>query len=115
VGSSRAPAELFESESIQLTEESLARASISLGQDLSIFGFPGDGASKRAEPKCKAFPGDPEWASGQVWGLLSSLVGGSLHRPAPLAAACYKSSEWNVFSESQCLDVAGNWSLSTLQ
>jgi hypothetical protein len=119
-GSSATPAALFESESIQLTDASLAAAGEAWG-NLADFDFADGQLAKRAvrqrrrDSTCKTFPGDAEWPSEAQWELFDLLIDGALHKPAPLASVCYQSSQWGAYDVGRCADISGNWSISNLQ
>ncbi|KAL2757706.1 hypothetical protein ACRALDRAFT_1074639 [Sodiomyces alcalophilus JCM 7366] len=112
-----APAELFDTEAIQLTDESLASL-IGSFDNLELFDFADGSLAKRdANPqsnlRCKTFPGDPDWPSDFVWNLFNVLVGGALRKPAPLAAPCY-AGVFGPVNHGECQRVAGEWTTSKL-
>jgi hypothetical protein len=48
--------------------------------------------SRTARPRCKAFPGDPEWPTDDEWSRLNKTLGGALLKPFPPASVCYTTS-----------------------
>ncbi|ROT35392.1 FAD-binding domain-containing protein [Sodiomyces alkalinus F11] len=116
-GSSFAPAELFEAETIQLTDESLASLAGSF-DNLEIFDFADGKIAKRDEDAeeeldCKVFPGDPEWPSEATWDLFNILIDGALRKPLPLASVCYDGA-WGPVDQAECERVASQWQTSQL-
>lgn len=118
--STRAPAELFDIETIQLTDDSLAKLEGDFDEeDLELFDF-ADGriqkrsVSRRQAQRCKVFPGDPNWPNNVVWGLFNLMTGGALREPTPLAAPCYDG-PWGPYDQGECNRVTGEWMTSKLQ
>jgi hypothetical protein len=48
--------------------------------------------SPTPRPRCKAFPGDPEWPTDEEWSRFNKTVGGALLKPLPPASVCYTTS-----------------------
>ncbi|KAK8021317.1 hypothetical protein PG990_006455 [Apiospora arundinis] len=79
--------------------------------DFSAIAF-GDRATARAVPqpqpqpqqeqqqRCRIFPGDDLWPSGEEWAHLNSTLGGALLRPTPPGAVCYP--EHPVYDAARC-------------
>lgn len=120
--SSQSPAgvELFDAETVQLTEEVLRDVnSKENGTDLlSMVGFgddPGAAAAalSRRDSACKAFPGDWNYPKQIVWSLFDLLLGGALIKTTPIAAPCYKSS--GLYDEAKCADVSTRFTTADLQ
>lgn len=117
---SKASAELFESETIQLTDESLASLEGSL-EGLELFDFENGKLLRRDAVEddsehldCKVFPGDAAWPSDATWDLFDILIDGGLRKPAPLASACYQDA-WGPVDKEECDRVTAGWQTSKLQ
>jgi len=59
----------------------------------------------RSSPRCKVFPGDPNWPSEREWASFNSSIDGALLKPLPPQAVCYSSSP--VFNTTFCNAIAG--------
>lgn len=104
--------DLFDFEKLQLTDQALADcANQGLG-DISPFSFrrPHPGHPK-PRPRCKTYPGDPDWPTDKTWHLFDHLLGGVLIKTVPEAAVCYP--EWGHYSASECAELTATWENST--
>lgn len=108
-------APLFESETLQLTDESLAL----LNKNQSIyFDFAKNETALSTRTfglgnGCKVFPGDWLWPSEWVWWLFDELLGKALIKTVPLAASCYKS--WPEYDANECETLTSEWTDSNIQ
>ena len=104
---------LFESETLQLTDESLSH----LAKNQSVyFDFAKNETStlqSRTFGACKVFPGDWLWPSEWVWWLFDELLGGALIKTVPEAAPCYGSE--GSFSSPICQALTSSWNNSSLR
>ncbi|KAJ5397076.1 hypothetical protein N7509_005189 [Penicillium cosmopolitanum] len=108
--SSNAP--LFESETLQLTDESLSHLS---KNQSAYFDFAKNDSSLHTRTfgnGCKVFPGDWLWPSEWVWWLFDELLGGALIKTVPLAASCYKS--WPEYDANECETLTSEWTDSNI-
>jgi hypothetical protein len=116
--SSKAPAKLFESETIQLTDAGLEGLAKSI-HGIEMFDFADGKLSKRhaaeEKNKCKIYPGDAEWLSQDAWKLLDFLIDSALLKPTPIAAVCYSSPQWGVYDAGACANITRHWNESYLQ
>ena len=62
---------------------------------------------------CKAFPGDAEWPSPQVWDQFNQTLNGALIQTVPLAAVCYR--DWPEYNPERCNAITNRWNNSALQ
>lgn len=114
-GVSKSGAPLFQSETLQLTTESLSH----LDQNHSaLFDFGQNETDLKprtwgAWVHCKVFPGDLLWPLPFVWDLFDRLLGGALIKTVPLAASCYSS--WSEYDRNECETISEQWSDSHLQ
>ncbi|KAL4954439.1 hypothetical protein BDW69DRAFT_205191 [Aspergillus filifer] len=106
VSSSATP---FAGEAVQLTDDDLA--SIQNKSIANLFQFSNESATSSAlrtiQHRCKLMPGDEEWPSEVVWEVFNLLVGGSLLKPAPLAAVCYP--DWPEYDADACSTITTDW------
>ncbi|KAJ5918308.1 FAD linked oxidase N-terminal [Penicillium verhagenii] len=108
---SQAGAPLFESETVQLTDQSLSTLNSS---QAALFGF-GKNSSRPStlqRGQCRLLPGDKSWPSDSVWGQFDELLGGALIKTVPLAAPCYPSSP--EYDSDTCKNVTDEWTNSNL-
>ncbi|OKL61707.1 hypothetical protein UA08_02339 [Talaromyces atroroseus] len=109
---------LFLCETIQLTDETLSRAALSIQNktisDLFSFGpsFKNLSDAQKLPHSCKLLPGDALWPSDTVWKTFNDLLEGSLIQPEPLAAACYP--EWSDYNVETCATITAQWMNSDL-
>ncbi|RAH78903.1 FAD binding domain protein [Aspergillus japonicus CBS 114.51] len=105
---------LFAGETIQLTEDVLNGLRVGLSDEslLDLFSFGSAQPQAKTIRPCKTMPGDPAWPSRSTWDLFDQLLGGSLLRPAPIAAPCY--SGWSQFNNATCFHLSMNWINSSL-
>lgn len=103
---------LFDSETVQLTDQSLSTLN---STQAALFGFGKNGSrpSTLRKGECKLFPGDKSWPSESVWGQFDELLDGALIKTVPLAAACYPS--WPEFDSDKCDNVTADWTVSYMQ
>lgn len=109
---------LFPYEAVQLTESALARADTALNNaTLSrLFAFGASNSTNSSgtpQHRCKVMPGDATWPTESTWGVFDQLLGGSLLKPAPLAASCYPN--WPEYNTEQCSEITSNWLDNSLQ
>ncbi|KAJ5594341.1 uncharacterized protein N7459_000549 [Penicillium hispanicum] len=109
---SQAGAPWFESETIQLTEQSLSHLHRNQST-LFAFGNSTDARlNTRSTGECKVFPGDFWWPLPIVWDLFDVLLGGALIKTVPLASSCYSS--WPEYNSKQCATITSDWTDSSL-
>jgi len=77
----------------------------------ALFGFEKTSQSSRKpgdRPRCKAYPGTPEWPPAIVWKAFDLILGGALVKTVPLAAPCFNSwpSERN---DTRCAFINAHW------
>lgn len=114
---SNASAELFVSETGQLTTDVLANLTDLQLSSIDLFTFD-DGNSTNssvatrsvcASGTCKVYPGDAQYPSSLVWDIFGLLVGRkNLIKTVPIAAPCY--TNWGVQDADRCSFVLNNWS-----
>ncbi|KAL4969926.1 FAD-binding oxidoreductase [Aspergillus stella-maris] len=106
VSSSATP---FAGEAVQLTDDDLA--SIQNKSIANLFQFSNESATasalKTTQHSCKLMPGDDGWPSEVAWEVFNLLVGGSLIKPAPLAAVCYP--DWPEYDADACSTITTDW------
>ena len=109
---STAGAPLFESEKVQLTEQTLSHLS---RNESALFNFGNNGSalSTRSSGECRLMPGDFSWPLPIIWELFDDLLGGALIKTVPLASSCYSS--WAEYDSNQCDAITSNWTNSNLQ
>ncbi|KAI1135180.1 FAD-binding domain-containing protein [Hypoxylon sp. FL0543] len=110
---SNSTADLFEGETLQLTEAVIANLTSLELSNITLFSFQNDSRAaetiaKRAIPGvCKTYPDDPFWPFPSTWGLFNVLLGGGLIQTVPYASSCYDSfGDHNV---SRCDFITNNW------
>jgi hypothetical protein len=111
-----AGASLQESETLQLTDEVVARLSADqiTSEFAEYFTFENSaiasGTRKQhgASATCKTFPGEPTWPGDNVWKVFSELLGGALIPTVPIAASCYDT-QWGEKDANKCADVTKNF------
>lgn len=107
--------DLFESETLQLTDAVIANLTALELSDVSLFAFADSPAvedtaslvEKRAAAVCKTYPGDALWPSGLVWTLFDILLGGALIKTIPYAAPCYD--DFGKINKNKCDFLSNNW------
>lgn len=117
---SSAGVDLFDSETVQLTEQTLisANAQTNVTDVLALVGFENDTDSEATELSrrsgvCKTFPGDLNYPKSLIWSVFDLLLGGALIKTTPIAAPCYESS--GVYDEAKCADVLNRFTTANLQ
>lgn len=110
---------LFEAETVQLTEDVVADLKTSdndtIAEYAHLFAFDStaSSATKRSQQRrtasCKAAQGTSAWPSKIVWGVFDLLLGGALNTITPLASVCYKNSPYNNYDAAKCATVSANW------
>ncbi|KAI1842226.1 hypothetical protein JX266_011634 [Neoarthrinium moseri] len=119
--SSNSTADLFNSETLQLTDYVLANLTDLQLTNITLFAFDNatadnvtsGGLSKRTFfPRCKTYPGDFLWPSRYLWKLFDVLLGGALIETVPYAAACYD--DFGKFNQQQCGFLTDNWTNGSL-
>lgn len=113
-----ADVDYFEFETAQLTPQVIANLASEGAVDVSPFDFavPGESSTQKGipRPRCKAYPGTPEWPSDLVWKQFDTLLGGRLVKTVPLAAPCFNS--WpQVKDEARCAVVKSRWGTPRFQ
>lgn len=89
-----AAAQLLPFESIQLTQEDVAAfPAVDFGDRETAPPW------NSPTPRCRAWPGSPDWPTESEWEQLNTTLGGALLRPLPAASACYWGDNYN---ESLC-------------
>ena len=115
--------QLFEAETVQLTNESLQSvvdAKKLNASDAALFDFEDGqiekrGLDTRGRSSCKTSPGDILWPNKLVWTIFDLLLGGGvLEKPPPIGAVCYKD-PFGVYNKDDCTEVIDNFTNSTLQ
>lgn len=114
-GVSKSGAPLFQSETLQLTAESLSHLD---RNHSALFDFGQNETDLKprtwgAWAHCKVFPGDLLWPLPFVWDLFDRLLGGTLIKTVPLAASCYSS--WSEYDRNECETISEQWTDSHLQ
>jgi hypothetical protein len=104
-------AQLFQWETLQLTQPVLANLTNMNLTDVALFRFPT--ASSASTSQCKVFPGDANWPSPVAWKVLNLLTGDALIQSVPLAAPCYNG--WPEYNASACASITSQWSDPHLQ
>ncbi|KAI4650735.1 hypothetical protein J4E93_003092 [Alternaria ventricosa] len=110
---------LFESETIQLTDNVVAalRQNPELADYASLVEF-GDGANStlsvrarraRRALRCKTMPGDDLYPSQAAWADFDQLLGSALEKIIPIASPCYKNSEYNNYDAAKCANLVKNF------
>ncbi|EED18847.1 conserved hypothetical protein [Talaromyces stipitatus ATCC 10500] len=107
---------LFPSETVQLTDDVIAAISRELQDNstASLFMFGSDAlstANSTAKSHCKPLPGDSSWPSPSEWNTFNSLLGGSLIKASPAAAACYGLE----YSAEKCASIISDWDTEGFQ
>ena len=106
-----AGAQLFQWETLQLTQPVLANLTNMNLTDVTLFSFPT--TSSASTSRCKVFPGDANWPSPIAWEVLNILTGDALIQTVPLAAPCY--SGWLEYNATACASITSQWSDPHLQ
>ena len=117
---SSAGVDLFDSETVQLTEQTLinTNAYTNTTDVLALFGFENGTDSQatklyRRGGVCKTFPGDWNYPKSLIWSVFDLLLGGALIKTTPIAAPCYESS--GVYNEAKCADISNRFTTADLQ
>ncbi|KAJ5288663.1 hypothetical protein N7478_001693 [Penicillium angulare] len=105
---SLAGAPLFESETFQVTNKSLAALK---PNQTALFGFQNSSVGHNQHRKrCRLLPGDKSWPSDSTWSQFDEILGGALIKTVPLAASCYPS--WPEYDSGKCKYISTNWTVS---
>ncbi|KAI1391408.1 FAD-binding domain-containing protein [Hypoxylon trugodes] len=110
---SNATADLFEGETLQLTDAVLANLTNLQLSNVTLFSFPDNSTTTEALAKrtslggCKTYPTDPYWPFPTTWALLNFLLGGALIQTVPYAASCYDS--FGNYNATKCAFITNNW------
>ena len=104
-------AELFEWETLQLTQSVLTNLTNLALTNIKLFEYPTTTTGSTAD--CKVFPGDPYWPSPVAWEILNVLSGNALIKTVPLAAPCY--SDWPEYNAATCASITSQWNDPHLQ
>jgi hypothetical protein len=108
--------QLFDTETVQLTEDvlSILQNDPATAEYASLFEF-GDTknatakAHSRRSLRCKTMPGDSLYPSKLVWGLFDGLLGGALEKIVPIGSVCYKDSEYKNYNAERCDYITKNF------
>lgn len=109
-----ATSDLFEAETLQLTDAVLANLTRLELTNVTLFSFQNESDSK-AEMlaksmffgKCKSYPGDFLYPPKILWKLFDILLGKGLTETVPYAAACYDS--FGNYDAAKCDFITNNW------
>ncbi|KAJ5162211.1 hypothetical protein N7492_007603 [Penicillium capsulatum] len=106
---SKSGASLFESETFQLSAQSLSHLNRS---QAALFDFAQNATDLKARTwdlftGCKVFPGDLLWPLPFVWDVFDTLLGDALIKTVPLAASCYSS--WPEYDKTVCETISSHW------
>ncbi|OTA91975.1 hypothetical protein M434DRAFT_388087 [Hypoxylon sp. CO27-5] len=110
---SNSTADLFEGETLQLTDAVIANLTDLELSNITLFSFQNESSSaetlaKRAIPGvCKTYPDDPYWPFQSTWALFNVLLGGALIKTVPYASPCYDS--FGDHNASKCDFITNNW------
>ncbi|OTA67783.1 FAD binding domain-containing protein [Hypoxylon sp. EC38] len=110
---SNSTADLFEGETLQLTDAVIANLTDLELSNITLFSFQNESSSaetlaKRAIPGvCKTYPDDPYWPFQSTWALFNVLLGGALIKTVPYASPCYDS--FGDRNASKCDFITNNW------
>ncbi|KAI0118572.1 FAD-binding domain-containing protein [Hypoxylon sp. NC0597] len=110
---SNSTADLFEGETLQLTDAVIANLTDLELSNITLFSFQNESSSaetiaKRAIPGvCKTYPDDPYWPFQSTWALFNVLLGGALIKTVPYASPCYDS--FGDRNASRCDFITNNW------
>ncbi|KAI1480259.1 FAD-binding domain-containing protein [Daldinia eschscholtzii] len=112
-GITNSTADLFEGETLQLTEAVLANLTDLELSNVTLFSFQNESdlaenLSKRSlSGLCKTYSDDPYWPFPSTWGLFNVLLGGGLIQTVPYASSCYDS--FGNRNTSKCDFITNNW------
>ncbi|KAH7403722.1 FAD binding domain-containing protein [Cadophora sp. MPI-SDFR-AT-0126] len=108
---SNATADLFASETLQLTDDVIANLTDLELSNITLFSFedsPANTLKKRTVfGKCKTYAGDFLYPSTLVWKIFDILLGGALIKTVPYAAPCYD--DFGNFNKAKCDFLTANW------
>ncbi|KAI1102380.1 FAD-binding domain-containing protein [Jackrogersella minutella] len=110
---SNSTAELFEGETLQLTDAVIANLTELELSNITLFTFQDDSSlnetlSRRALPGlCKTYPDDPFWPFRTTWKIFDLLLGGALIETVPYAASCYNT--FADYNSTKCDFITKNW------
>ncbi|KAI0169579.1 FAD binding domain protein [Hypoxylon sp. FL1284] len=107
---SNSTAELFEGETLQLTDAVLANLTDLKLTNVTLFSFQNESdlAETRSRfGKCKTYPGDFFWPTKPIWKLFDILLGDALTKTVPYASPCYHS--FKDYDAAKCGFIANNW------
>lgn len=113
-----AGADLFKSETVQLTEEAVQsiKDNDALAQHAHLFAFDhGNERSSSNEEECKLLPGDDKWPQQFIWEAFDLLLDGALVPIIPIASPCYENSPYDNYDPQECAVVVKNFTTSELQ
>jgi hypothetical protein len=106
---------LFESETIQLTDNVVAalQQNSELADYATLVEFEDSTNSTlttrarraRRALRCKTMPGDDLYPSKATWAVFDKLLGGALEKVIPIASPCYKDSEYNNYDAAKCANL----------
>ncbi|KAH9211451.1 FAD binding domain-containing protein [Leptodontidium sp. 2 PMI_412] len=109
--SSNATADLFPSETLQLTDAVIANLTDLELSNITLFSFEDSPANKLRKRtifgKCKTYAGDFLYPSTLVWKVFDVLLGGALIKTVPYAAPCYD--DFGNFNKAKCDFLTSNW------
>lgn len=58
---------------------------------------------------CKAFPGNADWPSDDIWKQLAFSLNGTLLKPAPVSSVCYNNTAYNNYDAAACANITQGW------
>ncbi|KKA30841.1 hypothetical protein TD95_000755 [Thielaviopsis punctulata] len=104
-------AKLFDGETFQITEASLASLAAINATDASIFGFASNDSATLARQaqfgSCKTYAGDALWPSDELWDTFNKLSGGKLIKTVPMGSVCYD--DFGNENADSCNYITANW------
>ncbi|PGH15053.1 hypothetical protein AJ80_05678 [Polytolypa hystricis UAMH7299] len=114
---SDAGVDLFEVETVQLTDDVLAVLGETEGaaEYAHLFQFDNSTEISSLErrfgfsPSCKVLPGDAAWPGTLVWTLFNILTGFAVKPITPLASVCYRNSVFRNYNAAKCSKVVNDW------
>ncbi|KAF2133474.1 FAD-binding domain-containing protein [Dothidotthia symphoricarpi CBS 119687] len=112
--STPANVQLFEAETVQLTDKVLSglQNNPDTAQYASLFEFANSTLRTRharRSLRCKTMPGDALYPSKLVWSLFDMLLGGALEKIVPIGSVCYPNSEYKNYDAEKCAYITENW------
>ncbi|KAK8033662.1 FAD-binding domain-containing protein [Apiospora marii] len=106
------PAELFASETLQLTDDVIANLTSLNLSNITAFQFDSRSDERGPLGKCKTYPGDLFWPSDSLWNVFDLLLGGALIKTIPYASPCYTS--FGDYNAKECQSITDNWVFGSL-